>query len=184
MRMVDTVTLSGAGLRSEAIKLSDIYDPFVSATYNNQPLGSDQYVTFYNKFVVVGAKMTVRFHNSSATVTQVVGIHLRDPNTSTSYGSFEHMIEQKATTYRVLSPDIDHTICKMKYSAKRWNGVKSLTEAEDLHGVVDTSSPTEYTHALVFAQDLKQSSDAAVDALIQIDFLVLLFDRKVLTRST
>jgi len=42
--------------------VASIYDPLVSGSgTNHQPFGHDQYSVFYNKYIVIGAKVTSKF---------------------------------------------------------------------------------------------------------------------------
>lgn len=181
-----TFTNTSGALDQESIKMLDFADPFATGGAG-QPLGYDQWKALYNKGVVIGSKVVVRFHNPS-TVAVMVGITpVSDSAINTSFDNYEHYMEAKGTKTRVLSPDVDHVTMFTKYSTKKFYGLNDIMDDISYH-VTDLASETGPAidgRYRVWCQPMDQSStpSAAVQAVITAEYVILLHDPIVPSRS-
>lgn len=139
MKYAQDVTISvGGALGSNYIfRCNSIYDPNQSSVLGGQPLSHDQWQVFYQKYVVVGAKITCRFiadesntaTNSSLDTTNIGITTIKD--TSDTITNPTEFMENNRTTYGVICPQKPiHTITK-KFSAKKFFGLKNIIDEYD-----------------------------------------------------
>lgn len=69
MKYVDNFQLIGAGGASRVFRLNSIYDPDTSVVNGHQPLGYDQWNTFYQKYRVFKAIVTLKAINAGVDTT-------------------------------------------------------------------------------------------------------------------
>lgn len=178
-----TIENASGALASWYISLLDITDPF-GAGSNQQPLGYDQWKTLYKQGVVIGSKVTIRYHNRS-TVSYMVGITPCSVNQgNTPLSNYEHYMEAKGTKARLLSPDIDHTTMFHKVSTKKHLGLRNLMDEISYHNTdLDAESGPNvdcFWHIWAQPQDQSSSTSNAGATSIQLvmtaEYIVLLHD--------
>lgn len=164
------------------IKANSFNDPM--GAYGAQlPLGLDQYAALYAKYIVIGSRITLKFHNVSSTGAVAVGIGLFD--NATSLNQAEYYMETPGTKSVLLSPDVDHTVLKKGYSAKKFWRIKNLHDNVDQHGALSTTpgDPTDIAYWHFWFQDVNATENMTIEGFAQIDYYVLLMDRIMPARS-
>ena len=145
---------SDTSLDTYIFRMNSLFDPDYTTsnpvaslgkgTPNHQPYGFDQWATFYNEYMVLGAKIDVDFYNQNHTVLRTnnataadqmgmgnttgtsvfvpsnhgvfVGVHMDDdPDGPTNWSQF---VEDGKVKYRTLLPD-RHTHITKYYSYKK-----------------------------------------------------------------
>ncbi len=184
LRYSDTFPLdpSAATAAHYLFSANGIYDPNITGI-GHQPMGFDEWMTFYDHYKVLGSKCTITFQNQGATLASnvVCGIYLND-DTSSSV-NITDMIEQRDTNWRFIEPiGGNSTINVTKgFSARKSLGSK-FTTAEAVGSAL--TNPAEQSFFDVWAA----SSDATVNPpIIQcvavIEYTVRLSERRTLTPS-
>jgi len=187
MKVNRYINLTGAGgaLIKAVIRMNDVVSPWAGAT-TGQPLYLDQAAALYKQAIVIGCKVHVKFHNSSA-IAGIVGISKMPEDNATTPTTYEHYQEMFPTVSRLLSPDVDHGILSMKASIKKHFGVKNLTDSEDFSSIITNSSDTSPTRTAefhVWAQDMGSTAEIIVQATAVVEYIVLLRQRIIPARST
>lgn len=117
-------------------RCNSIYDPNQVAI-GHQPMGHDEYAMFYDKYCVVGAKLSVRF------VAMESNSDTQDENHITNVGvcTIDNMdgiidprafMENNRTTYSVVSPQRPNAVIRKKFSAKRFFGKNKVVDDHTL----------------------------------------------------
>lgn len=153
-----------------------IYDPDQSGV-GHQPMGHDQWSAFYERYTVIGSKMTATFSNqaSGGTANTICGIAITENSSFTP--SLTELRERGNTAWTYVgsagSGDAIKQVSKA-CSPKRWKGVKNLLTEEDYSGLCTTSNPSEQLHYQVFVAAQDSAIDPAVhDVSIMIEYTVV-----------
>lgn len=165
-------------------RLNGIYDPRV-ATGGHQPYGHDQWLVFYNHYVVSKSKITVTFvpqDKTTNTTPMVCGVYLDDDNTnSTVWGD---LLETGQSSQQILQPsDISKSTQSLSYDAKRFYNITDLKDNFDRLGASMGVDPGEQAIAVVYVQPLDYASGGSVTARIVIDYDVILSEPKEMPAS-
>lgn len=164
--------------------LNSAYDPMGSISGTRQPLGFDQYMALYNRYTVIGWKVTLEAVSTDNTNPLVIGF---TPSvTSTALTTVYHYKELPGTVQRILTPDIDKTALATKGSVKRWlcpSGGKLVTEA-DYSGTASTD-PSRILSGHFYAQAMDESADPAnVNFVVTLTQIVVFHNPITPSRST
>lgn len=189
MRYCTAITLnpniSGA-LAGHVFSANGIYDPDVTST-GHQPMGFDQWASFYNNWTVVGSKLQALVQtdsNDSSSPGAVIGCYL-DSDTLPDYTTFTSMIESGRSTwnyiwYGIMDEPQDLTC---SFSARKFFGVDDVVDSNDYGGSF-TQNPNKDANYVLWAQAVDQSTDVgAITFLVTIDYIVQLREPKGLDAS-
>lgn len=186
MKMVKAFTYActTGALEAKSVKMFGFDDAW-KALGAEQPLGYDGYKVFYRKGVTLGVKIVARIHNKGTAGIMCGITPMPESQADNGLTSFQHYMELPATKSRLLSADVDHTVLFHKVGTARHVGVKKLKDEDAFH--VDlpnetTSTRDAYIH--VWAQPIDQTTTNAVEVVVTVEFLILLFDYIVPARST
>lgn len=185
LRYADTITLNptAATLAYDTWRANDCRDPY-DAAGGHQPMGFDQWMAFYEKFTVIGAKITAVFSNTGQTIATsntMCGIHLGTSAGEVSGSDVNHLRENIDTRFKYLTYAESKAKMVKTFSAKKIFG--QLANQPEYTG--DTSaSPTKLAYFDVWAVGTDPARDAEqVVVSVLIDYVVLLTDRRDLDQS-
>lgn len=176
------VTVDGTLGANYLFRCNSIFDPNQSGV-GHQPLGRDQYSTFYQRYVVVGSKITVRFMayetgsdtNDSEHITNV-GVSTINSTGDTIIVPSEFM-ENNRTTYGVICPQKPTRSITKMFSAKNFFGVKNVIDEEDLGADFETNPVNEALWQLKFWPTISGLS-RVVSCNVMIQYICVLRERK------
>lgn len=178
LRYADVVTLSPGGVVSKHVfSMNSLFDPDVTAT-GHQPFFYDQLTTQYNKYVVLGAKLTAQFMRrkimaTTSTGTLVVGT-VGDNNGTTS-GTLSTLMELN-TGNSMLMPIQDggpsSVVLYQFYSPEKSLGID---REDDTVSALVTASPSKQWYATVWAQDTGDDL-GSVSVKVQIEYTVRFYE--------
>lgn len=174
------VVSGGAAFGAIAIKANSINDPWGALAATN-PLGFNEYAAMYNKCVVVSSKIYILAHASTATGALMYGVTLM-PN-STLLTNINHYREQKYTSARMLSPDVDHSGVALKYKGKSYERIVKWKDAEDFQAVTTPADPTTVRYYQLWVGDVYGANNAGIEFSGTVEYNVLFFDPKIPARS-
>ncbi len=170
---------------SHVFHASGMYDPDITGT-GHQPLGFDQWMTFYDHYTVIGSRIHVNFQATAAGATtgaSVVGIRLSDSQATSN--SITLLTEQGSTSYRYLT-DSDakaETSVIKSFSAKKYFGTKNVIDREDLKGS-SSANPAEGAFYEVFVGPYTGSQDISETyAYVTISYIAILTEPRQLAQS-
>uniref|UniRef100_UPI004048A654 hypothetical protein n=1 Tax=Shewanella sp. TaxID=50422 RepID=UPI004048A654 len=173
------------------VSVFDLADP-LGAGGTQQPTGLDQWGALYKYAVVVGVKVTLTCHNAGAqgVVFGITPIPESYDNTGTT--PWAHQIELPGTKYRFLSPEMDHGTLSASYSTKKWLNIRDWKDnklSQSRHVTLGTSgthtNPTEIGDQISCWVALHNGTTSTdYEMIIKMSYIVLLFERRIITRST
>lgn len=149
----------------------------------HQPNSFDQYATIYNKYKVMGCKLTIDATNNTDTVGTVVGIQASN-SPSFGYTGYPEPIEQQRCKSTILTGKEgqgNRIRLSKYYSSKAILGKKNINDED--YGAEVTTNPTDEWYWHVFSQALNQSSSWQVSIMVQLTYYVKFYDRKNLAAS-
>lgn len=164
--------------------LNSLHSPQESG--GHQPYGYDQAQTFFNHYVVTGAKATVHFVTAELEETYtpiVVGLYLADD--TTNYTDYTTMIESGKGVHKLIphqqNPEV---VLSLRYSTKKFFNVADVKDNLDRLGAPFESSPSEGANLVVYAQSCDQTSFLPnIQGYIVIEYTAQLSEPKDLVAS-
>lgn len=146
-------------------RANGLFDPDYS-NVGHQPLYRDTYANIYDYYVVLGAKITVRFHSNSATSGFLCGIVASD--TPTISTTVDTLCEQNNAVHAVIgnisSPG---TTLFMTYSPLENLGAQGEDDLSMLTPVGSDPSTTQYFGIWVATSDATTTAGCVVDATVE-----------------
>lgn len=177
----DQVTISGgaAGAASAYVfSCNGLYDPDITST-GHQPRGFDQYMAFYDHYVVYQASITAKFYvNGANTNCTFVGISISDsPSAETDPNEY---IEAYNTKYRVMGGTVTSGSLTPIVMTRKVNVMKFLgrrASSTDLKGS-DSANPTEQAYFHIWTAGANSNTAPGVRVAVKIQYAVKLIERK------
>lgn len=189
IRYCDAIQLSGAGIQKHVVRMNSCRDPDLTAA-GHQPMWFDQYcgaTAPYNKYRVLGAKLTAKFTVVTAPATVAsnitpvcVGI-VPSGNSSLAITNTYEFMETTDAVWEVLTDKTGGNnvkTCTVTYSPKRNLGVN---QDDDSVSAAYGSDPASIYYAHMFRSD--QLSTTAVEVYYQVEYLVEFHDRNQVVGS-
>lgn len=185
MRYTDRVAItSTTGLIGQYIfRANSVFDPDLTGT-GHQPMGFDQWVTLYNHYVVVGAKITIQCITDSGQLQpSAFGVNLQ-ADTGLAYTDFTGFIEAKqgTTKYLVGGTSIMPKPIYSSYSAKKFFNITDIKDNLDRLGSPSGTNPNEGAYFVLYYQLLNNASDVQWFT-VTIDYIVDWSEPRMLSQS-
>lgn len=160
-----------------------LFDPNLTGV-GHQPLGFDQWMTFYHHYCVLGSRIRVDFINGSATSQYVVGCAiLPQAGLTLSQDTIRERSNQKYRTISVATGGSNRCNMTLNFSTKKFNGGVNPLTRDDLKGN-DFSNPTETSVFYVYAESTDGVTDPdPIDCTISIQYICCFFEPRQLTGS-
>lgn len=186
MKYVDNIVLTGIGGASRVFRLNSMYDPDTSVTNGHQPLGYDQWNTFYNKYRVFKADVVLTLTNASSNAADTEQVGFVAYNDQASPPNGDAFFEQPHCKSVMLSGrgGMDKATIKYSVNLPRILGMapvvyKSSTDTSALFG----ANPAEQVLGAIFTRPIDGQSTSLVNVQVWIQYHCELFDRTQITIS-
>lgn len=174
---------TGGAINVIAFKMNSLNDP-TSTESAQLPLGLDQWSALYTKYKVLGSRIKVLAHPTTITGAGMIGLHLA--TTATPLTDHDHYRELPNTSMKMVSPDIDLAQLQINYSIHKYPfHIRNVKDADDQEGTFSTSpgDPADICYCHFFTQDSNKTSTVTFDYQLVQEFVVLLYDRTMPSRS-
>lgn len=178
--------MTSGAIEAVTVQMNSILDPFTGMG-TEQPLGFDQLRALYNNGYVVGAKLTVQFHNTDA-ISYMVGVTpMPVSQGTTTLTNYEHYKECRGTKDACLTSDVDKITLVSKINLKKWLKVSKFRDTNEYR--MDLNTPSEpskacYFHLWTQPMDQASSDTTGVHMVMTAEYVVLLTNPVVPARST
>lgn len=169
-------------------RANSIFDPDFTGV-GHQPLGHDQMAALYNRYIVIGSKITCKFWSdtTSSNQTAAVGIMANDDTTSGVIGNLSELLENGKLVHRFIShrADITHPITlTYRWSAKKWFNVKDIKDNWTTYGAQIGFNPSDGCTFDIFNHCTSTLADPpALYCWVKIEYLVIFSQPKELAQS-
>lgn len=163
--------------------LNGCYDP-TGAVSSQQPLYFDQYSALYQQYCVVGYKIIIDAVSSDDTNAVVLGF--TPMTTSTALNDPAYYMEQKGTTHRTMTKDIDKVVLTNKGSIKKWlrpNGGPLLNDTTYCGSPTTNPTTVLFGHLWAAALAGAATDPSTVTFVIKIEQIVKFFNPITPARS-
>ena len=183
MRFCTTVTIDSTGstVSVAQFRCNSINDPD-AALGGKRPMGHDQWATWYNHYVVLGARITFKLFPSTNTtnIPNAVGVYLSDDTSIPT--AFDSLVMQGRGMYKIVptaqSSGGVYTFYQ-KYSTKRFFNVTDVKDNTDRLGASFGSNPSEEAYFNIWCQPVdKLTNTGGFTGLATIDYIVALSEPK------
>lgn len=186
LRYVYSGTISSVlgGIGTQYFRANSIYDPDYTGL-GGQPMGHDTYEALYDKYIVVGSKLSVDWSNTQANdgkYNMVVGNFLTDTPTY-PYTTYTGAIEAKKGNYRNIIFQRNSVRTKSYFSTKKYFNIKDVKDNVGVYGALFGANPQEPAYFLLWAQSKDGSTSNSVQITAIIDYIILLQEPKTLSQS-
>lgn len=188
LNYVDKISLdppTGGLTTSYRFRANSIYDPDQSGT-GHQPLGYDEIILGYERWTVIGSKITATFTASQSTsaLPLVVGIEVQDSTVATA--NVGTIIERGRARYKHTSgaqggPSV--VTVTNGFSTKKFFGLSSLKAGKEYQGLATADCPRQAFYS-IFAADAGTNDPAPIDVTVKIEYYVIFQEPRRLTQST
>lgn len=187
LRYTDAFNLAigvAGGAAVNVFSLNGVYDPDVTNVLGKSARYFDQYMTLYDKYLVLGAKVKVQCYNSSVSTPNRIGIAVQDSPTIQLTG--DDYIENERLQRNVIScvEGGGDNLKKMSlnFSTKKWLSKHNVTTEHDLEGNVSSNPHTQvYLH--MYADNPFGIQDGGCQCIITIDYIVKFSEPKDVPES-
>lgn len=169
-------------------RTNSLYDPDLTGV-GTQPRGFDELSALYQKYLVLGSKITCQWVSITGTsiTGYVYGIALRD--LGNALGGFYDYIENGNCKYVVAEPTTKSSpIIQYGYSPKKYHGLTNIRDDGAYGGLTGNlgtgSDPSKGASWHVWAQPADESTDVGpMRVIVQIEYTALFTDPKKLVQS-
>lgn len=170
-------------LNSLAIGMNDIYDPEVAAG-GHQPMGFDQMAAMYNRYIVIGSKLTVTFYDNAAShsTPAVVGCCMSDDSVAPYIVNTSYIEAKRGQWRTVTGGKRSATRVSCKYSPKKFWGLKDIKDNRQKIGAGTVGSPEDKAYGLVWIQATDGGTQSLSITLV-VDYIVQFSEPKDLAQS-
>lgn len=133
---------------------------------------------------MVGVKIKLEAWNSGSTGI-LVGLNaMPESKGTTLLTQGEHYVELPNSVHRLLSPDVDHNVLFLKVGTKKHMSVNKLKDSNELAiDLPNETPPSRQSYCHYWCQVTDQTSAFAATFVLTVEYLVLLFDQVVPSRS-
>jgi len=182
------INVNGVAGSNYLFRCNSIFDPDQSST-GHQPMGHDQYAMFYDRYCVIGAKLTVTFKSRETTdatndddgfVNAGVCIIANPTETITANDDF---MENNKATYVQLCPQRPVGKVTKKFSAKRFFGVKNVLDDGIIQSGFGANPANEAYWQLRMWNPTSSTSNRFVYANIAIQYICVMKERRRIAGS-
>lgn len=159
-----------------------LYDPNITGT-GHQPLGFDQLTPLYDKYTVIGAKITITFANTDSTYAQFGGVFITR-NSATEIDPTK-IIENGKGKYVRLGPaglDSSQATITMTCPVAKFLGISKILSEDDCSGD-STSNPAQECYFHVWAAPGISVDAAPVNLNVLIEYIAVFTEPKLLATS-
>ncbi len=169
----------------QTYRTNSTFDPYETGV-GHQPLGRDQYAALYNKYCVIGSKMTVKMNVYWPAAGEIAplfcGITVDDDDTSTPL--IEDMVERNRTKWKIVRCNSGATV-STKWSAKQaFGGTTGLLQNSDATALEGTNPTKQMYYHVMFSNEMNQATFAPrFSFVVIIDYITVWFDLKEVLTS-
>lgn len=166
-------------------RLNSIFDPEASSGIGQtQPLGTDQWAAFYNRYRVIGVNVMLMARNTNNDAAYV-GICA---NNDTGSLLTEAAYEQSRTTLKMVGGSTgghDIAVFKKYYNLANLTGRPKFSYiSDDRYQAQMDSDPAEAINLHIMTQPASAALSTSIHYSLKMVYLVELFDRKALAQSS
>lgn len=158
-----------------AFRANSIYDPDATGV-GHQPLGRDIWAGLYNRYMVIGAKISVKMVPTGTSNYHATCGVLVDDDATVDDQNVTTLIERGKSRYKSFlnsytSGSKSVTTLKQTFSAKKWFGFKDAKDNDYGYGAPVGQNPSDQAYFIVWVGSHLADIDA-VSAIVTIDYIV------------
>lgn len=189
LKYCDTLTLDPdtGSVAEHVFNANSLFDPD-NGLGGHQPMGFDEFASFYGKYVVIGAKMKATFsgfYGGADSVPAIVGCRLSD--TATGMTDINRLLEQGRSNHKVLNHSTysgKSIVINKYFSPKKFFNITDVKDNVSSIGALISANPTNMAHFIIWAAAHNGTADPpAVQVLVEIEYLVQFSEPKQLQTS-
>jgi len=178
---------AGGAYTSAYFKANGLFDPDYTGA-GHQPLGFDQINLLYNKYIVVGSRITAQFWCEDAATRYMALAGVTVDDDSSGISGLETMIENGKCSWKMMTVDASTqnkaTIIKHSFSAKKFFNLTKIRDTVSTFGAAGTADPSQTAYFALFVSHSTEAVNLpAVNYMVQIEYAVIFSEPKELAGS-
>lgn len=168
--------LTATGAAYHIFQANSMFDPDHTGV-GHQPRGFDQYMTRFDHYTVIGAKIRVDAVNRQAT-TQGVVVACTTQDNNTQLVGLDDIMEYPKKHHKILTNDTPRTSLTQNYSCRKFfGGIKPLSDVNQRGSAA--ANPLEGCYFGVYCNTMDAAIGSnCIDILITMDFIVAFTEPK------
>lgn len=176
---IDPDVAGGAGVF--VLSANGLYDPNITGV-GHQPRGFDQWMTMFDHYTVVGAKVTVRYISVNNLEPLIVGLNLKD-SSQTYVNKNDYEEGRNVRTQLINSKDNEeHKQLSLTFSAKKFLGISKPLSSTQIRGGA-TANPAEQAYFHIWGAPMTLNDAGSFKIQYWIDYLVVFTEPKQPSQS-
>ena len=188
-RYVQEITLdpSAVSIANYRFVANGMYDPDVTGT-GHQPLGFDEHASLFDKYCVIGSKLTMRFvpTTSNNAIPSYFGIMLSDEHNALAglpkTTLFEGRLKTRPAIAGTANKD-NHNVRTMKFSPKKFFNCKGNLVGNDLYSTDPNNNPQEMCYFNLWCAPIGSTNAATTTFLVTIEYLAVWSEPRIMAGS-
>lgn len=193
LRYVTEITINPvlSGFAVHEFRTNSVFDPDFTGV-GHQPMGFDEWASLYERYHVLGSRITVQNTLSTNSSTNAayfgVTVYGTTGQLSTTYaGSVTGVLESKLTgRTRVIAGNANNNpisqILSRKFSSKKFFGKKDVLDDPDIGASVG-SNPANVAFFGIWAGAIQGNDPPALEFKVTIDYIVMFHDPFLVAQS-
>lgn len=173
---------------SNTFRCNSINDPDYT-NIGHQPLGHDQWLQFYNHYIVIGSKIRVTAIRSVGADTSFPAAYLSlqltdSPSFINPATDYNKMLENGLIKHKLWAPSFATATMSLGYSPKKFYNIKDLKDNVTRIGSAFGSNPNDEAYWTITYNPLDGIATATpIRFVVVIDYIVMLSEPKDLAIS-
>lgn len=192
LRYHEDITLStngggGPSMNWHAFSANGLYDPNISGT-GHQPMLFDQLALFWNKYTVLGSKITVKVVPRPSTTGVIPGAYcgvVLDDNNTLNSANESALIENGKGTYRYINASYGasgYAKLHCKFGAKEFFSKRSPGDDDTITSTF-VSNPSDQAYYLIWVSCPQTTSVIDFSVSVTIDYIVRCHEPRDIAQS-
>jgi len=173
-------------------RVNSIYDPD-ALVGGSQPRGSSQWANFYQKYTVVGAKISIRNldpdtgTSTAGTYNGLMGICIKDSSAPVGGYTLRDVTEETDAKTAAMDSYHPNTSVSLSFNSSSYFGIKNLMDNNQLSGltggVTTGTNPLDQAYFIAWGYLAQTSGTQVLQQQVMIEYDVIFSDPKDLTAS-
>jgi len=181
LKYATLIQSSGSPFSEYVFTGNGLYDPDVTST-GSQPAGYDEWSLFYSRYRGLGASITVKFINNSATIGTYVSV-LATP-VSTGVSTVTDAACQPYCVWGRVGAETGNNVLTLKMSMSSGKIFGQNIQYDDLFAAATSANPSRLWYYIINCSTADATTNLDMEYVVVINYSVKFWSRISLDRST
>lgn len=189
LRYVARITLnaSASAIATHFFSCNSLFDPDRTGT-GHQPMGYDEWATYYSHYTVIGSKCTAEFtpDNNGTAATSIVMLRKQLVNSSSS--TIEDLMENGMVEYRLVNNIVNGGKAREKlmetFSPKQFFGLDNIKDNRTIVGAQTNVNPADEAFFQIVVGSIDGTDDPPdINCIVTLEYICMFSEPNSLSQS-